>query len=114
MDILTVGIVTMPLLLKEKRTKPSFCKVINFKNVDSLIVLITISTLKFMETLVLKAGFSKADEFYLLHLRVLQRVITHHDKNIDLHDAKTKYSNSGTAIMGSAKRRKGSSKNKKC
>ena len=51
-----------------------------------------------------KAGFSKADEVLATAARGIAEVITHHYKqNIDLHDAKTVLSNSGTAIMGSAK-----------
>ena len=51
-----------------------------------------------------KAGFSKADEVLSTASKGIAEVITHHYKqNIDLHDAKTVLSNSGTAIMGSAK-----------
>src|SRR5690606_11630377 len=51
-----------------------------------------------------KAGFSKADEVLATASRGIAEVITHHyTQNIDLKDAKTVLSNSGTAIMGSAK-----------
>jgi cell division protein FtsZ len=50
-----------------------------------------------------KAGFSKADEVLSTASRGIAEVITHHyTQNIDLRDAKTVLSNSGTAIMGSA------------
>ena len=50
-----------------------------------------------------KAGFSKADEVLATAARGIAEVITHHyTQNIDLRDAKTVLSNSGTAIMGSA------------
>src|SRR5690606_1567127 len=50
-----------------------------------------------------KAGFSKADEVLATASRGIAEVITHHHtQNIDLKDAKTVLSNSGTAIMGSA------------
>ena len=50
-----------------------------------------------------KAGFSKADEVLSTASRGIAEVITHHyTQNIDLKDAKTVLSNSGTAIMGSA------------
>jgi cell division protein FtsZ len=50
-----------------------------------------------------KAGFSKADEVLSTAARGIAEVITHHyTQNIDLKDAKTVLSNSGTAIMGSA------------
>src|SRR5690606_38692702 len=50
-----------------------------------------------------KAGFSKADEVLSTAARGIAEVITHHyTQNINLRDAKTVLSNSGTAIMGSA------------
>ena len=50
-----------------------------------------------------KAGFSKADEVLSTAARGIAEVITHHYmQNIDLRDAKTVLSNSGTAIMGSS------------
>ena len=50
-----------------------------------------------------KAGFSKADEVLATASRGIAEVITHHyTQNIDLRDAKTVLSNSGSAIMGSA------------
>src|SRR5699024_2155492 len=50
-----------------------------------------------------KAGFSKADEVLSTAARGIAEVITHHYlQNIDLRDAKTVLSDSGTAIMGSA------------
>ena len=50
-----------------------------------------------------KEGFSKADEVLATAAKGIAQVITHHyTQNIDLKDAKTVLSNSGTAIMGSA------------
>ena len=50
-----------------------------------------------------KAGFAKADEVLATAARGIAEVITHHyTQNIDLKDAKTVLTNSGTAIMGSA------------
>ena len=50
-----------------------------------------------------KAGFSKADEVLATAARGIAEVITHHyTQNIDLKDAKTVLTNSGSAIMGSA------------
>ena len=50
-----------------------------------------------------KAGFSKADEVLSTAARGIAEVIAHHYmQNIDLRDAKTVLSNSGTAIMGSS------------
>jgi cell division protein FtsZ len=51
-----------------------------------------------------KAGFSKADEVLSTASKGIAEVITHHyTQNIDLKDAKTVLSNSGTAIMGAYK-----------
>ena len=56
-----------------------------------------------MEILALKQVFQKLMRFYLRPQRGIAEVITHHyTQNIDLKDAKTVLSNSGTAIMGSA------------
>ena len=50
-----------------------------------------------------KAGFSKADEVLSTAAKGIAEVITHHyTQNIDLKDANTVLSNSGTAIMGAA------------
>ena len=73
-------------------------------NVDSLIVINNNKLREVYGNLGFKAGFSKADEVLSTAARGIAEVITHHYKqNIDLHDAKTVLSNSGTAIMGSAK-----------
>src|SRR5690606_19205249 len=73
------------------------------KNVDSLIVINNNKLREVYGNLGFKAGFSKADEVLATASRGIAEVITHHyTQNIDLKDAKTVLSNSGTAIMGSA------------
>ena len=106
MDILTVGIVTMPFAFEgRRRTKQAQLGVDQLRqNVDSLIVINNNKLREVYGNLGFKAGFSKADEVLSTASRGIAEVITHHYKqNIDLHDAKTVLSNSGTAIMGSAK-----------
>ena len=106
MDILTVGIVTMPFAFEGKRrTKQAQSGIDQLRqNVDSLIVINNNKLREVYGNLGFKAGFSKADEVLSTASRGIAEVITHHYKqNIDLHDAKTVLSNSGTAIMGSAK-----------
>ena len=72
-------------------------------NVDSLIVINNNKLREVYGNLGFKAGFSKADEVLATAARGIAEVITHHyTQNIDLRDAKTVLSNSGTAIMGSA------------
>lgn len=106
MDILTVGIVTMPFQFEGRmRTQQAQKGVDELRqNVDSLIVINNNKLREVYGNLGFKAGFSKADEVLSTASRGIAEVITHHYKqNIDLHDAKTVLSNSGTAIMGSAK-----------
>ncbi|MBU3010720.1 cell division protein FtsZ [Polaribacter vadi] len=106
MDILTVGIVTMPFAFEGKRrTKQAQLGIDQLRqNVDSLIVINNNKLREVYGNLGFKAGFSKADEVLSTASKGIAEVITHHYKqNIDLHDAKTVLSNSGTAIMGSAK-----------
>lgn len=106
MDILTVGIVTMPFQFEGRmRSKQAQTGIDELrKNVDSLIVINNNKLREVYGNLGFKAGFSKADEVLATAAKGIAEVITHHYKqNIDLHDAKTVLSNSGTAIMGSAK-----------
>ncbi|WP_036156173.1 cell division protein FtsZ [Maribacter forsetii] len=105
MDVLTVGIVTMPFQFEGKmrveQAQRGIEKLRN--NVDSLIVINNNKLREVYGNLGFKAGFSKADEVLATAARGIAEVITHHyTQNIDLRDAKTVLSNSGTAIMGSA------------
>lgn len=104
-DILTVGIVTIPFQFEGKvRQEQALRGVENLRrNVDSLIVINNNKLREVYGNLGFKAGFSKADEVLATASRGIAEVITHHyTQNIDLKDAKTVLSNSGTAIMGSA------------
>ena len=105
MDVLTVGIVTMPFQFEGKMRCDQALKGIEKlrANVDSLIVINNNKLREVYGNLGFKAGFSKADEVLATAARGIAEVITHHyTQNIDLRDAKTVLSNSGTAIMGSA------------
>ena len=105
LDILTVGIVTMPFQFEGKmRIEQAQIGIENLRNVvDSLIVINNNKLREVYGNLGFKAGFSKADEVLSTAARGIAEVITHHyTQNIDLRDAKTVLSNSGTAIMGSA------------
>jgi len=104
-DILTVGIVTIPFQFEGKvRSEQALSGVERLrKQVDSLIVINNNKLREVYGNLGFKAGFSKADEVLATASRGIAEVITHHyTQNIDLKDAKTVLSNSGTAIMGSA------------
>jgi len=104
-DILTVGIVTIPFKF-EGRMRNAQARIGVEKlraHVDSLIVINNDKLREVYGNLGFKAGFSKADEVLSTASRGIAEVITHHyTQNIDLRDAKTVLSNSGTAIMGSA------------
>ena len=105
MDILAVGIVTIPFQFEgAMRCKQAQTGIEKLRaNVDSLIVINNNKLREVYGNLGFKAGFSKADEVLATAARGIAEVITHHyTQNIDLRDAKTVLSNSGTAIMGSA------------
>jgi cell division protein FtsZ len=104
-DILTVGIVTIPFQFEGKvRSEQALAGVERLrKQVDSLVVINNNKLREVYGNLGFKAGFSKADEVLATASRGIAEVITHHyTQNIDLKDAKTVLSNSGTAIMGSS------------
>ena len=105
MDVLTVGIVTIPFQFEgAMRNKQAQVGIEKLRaNVDSLIVINNNKLREVYGNLGFKAGFSKADEVLATAARGIAEVITHHyTQNIDLRDAKTVLSNSGTAIMGSS------------
>ncbi|WP_418637917.1 cell division protein FtsZ [Winogradskyella sp.] len=105
LDILTVGIVTMPFQFEGKMRNAQAQRGIEKlrSHVDSLVVINNNKLREVYGNLGFKAGFSKADEVLSTASRGIAEVITHHyTQNIDLRDAKTVLSNSGTAIMGSA------------
>ena len=105
LDILTVGIVTIPFQFEGKtRNEQAQIGVEKLRqNCDSLIVINNNKLREVYGNLGFKAGFSKADEVLATAARGIAEVITHHyTQNIDLRDAKTVLANSGTAIMGSA------------
>ena len=105
LDILTVGIVTMPFDFEGKTRQIQAQKGLKKlkKTVDSLIIINNNKLRQVYGNLGFKEGFSKADEVLATAAKGIAQVITHHyTQNIDLKDAKTVLANSGTAIMGSA------------
>lgn len=104
-DILTVGIVTIPFNFEGKNRELQAVKGLEKlkRSVDSLIIINNNKLRDVYGNLGFKEGFSKADEVLATAARGVAQVITHHyTQNIDLKDAKTVLSNSGTAIMGSS------------
>ena len=105
MDILTVGIVTMPFQFEGKiRSDQAKIGVDKLrKQVDALIVINNNKLRDIYGNLGFKEGFAKADEVLATASKGIAEVITHHyTQNIDLKDARTVLYNSGNAIMGSA------------
>ena len=106
LDLLTIGVVTIPFSFEGKTRNEQAQKGIDElrQHVDSLVVINNNKLREVYGNLGFKAGFSKADEVLATASRGIAEVITHHyTQNIDLRDAKTVLANSGTAIMGSAK-----------
>ena len=104
-DILTVGIVTIPFSFEGKNRESQAIKGLEKlkRSVDSLIIINNNKLREVYGNLGFKEGFSKADEVLSTAAKGVAQVITHHyTQNIDLKDAKTVLSNSGTAIMGSS------------
>ena len=104
LDILTVAIVTIPFVfegeLRMSQAKEGIEEI--KKYVDSLIVINNNKLREIYGNLGFKSGFAKADEILATASRGIAEVITQKGHlNIDLNDAKTVLSNSGTAIMGS-------------
>ena len=105
MNILTVGIVTTPFSFEGKIRNDQAQDGIEKlrQHVDSLIIINNNKLREVYGNLGFKAGFSKADEVLSTASKGIAEVITHHyTQNIDLKDAKTVLSDSGTAIMGAA------------
>jgi cell division protein FtsZ len=104
MDILTVAIVTIPFVFEgDLRMSQAKEGIEDLKKyVDSLIVINNNKLREIYGNLGFKSGFAKADEILATASRGIAEVITQKGHlNIDLNDAKTVLSNSGTAIMGS-------------
>ncbi len=105
LDLLTVGIVTIPFGFEGKSRREQAKKGVEEmrKYVDSMIVINNNKLRDIYGNLGFKAGFGKADEVLSTASRGIAEVITnHYTLNIDLKDAKTVLENSGTALMGSA------------
>ncbi len=105
MDLLTVGIVTIPFSFEGKMRNEQAQRGIEKlrEHIDSLVVINNNKLREVYGNLGFKAGFSKADEVLSTAASGIAEVITHHyTQNIDLKDAKTVLASSGTAIMGSA------------
>jgi len=106
MGILTVGIVTYPFQFEgKKRAKQAEEGITHLRqNVDTLLVVCNDKLREIYGNLSLKEAFGKADDILTTAAKGIAEVITVTGYiNVDFEDVRTVMSNSGVAIMGSAK-----------
>ena len=105
LDILTVGIVSLPLhnegprrLNQAKRGMEEL-----LESVDSLVIVHNDNISKIYGELPFDEAFAKADNILAYAARSISELVTRHDMvNVDLEDVRSVMLNSGLALMGSA------------
>ncbi len=105
MDILTVGIVTIPFSFEGRKRKVQADAGIEElrKNVDSLLIICNDKLREVHGDLKLSEAFEKADNILTVAAKGIAEIITVTGYiNVDFEDVKTVMKNSGTALMGSA------------
>jgi len=105
LDILTVGIVTIPFRFEGKRRIDQAIDGINKikDHVDSLLVINNEKLREIHGNLKISDAFSKADNVLTIAAKGIAEIITVHGYiNVDFADVKTVMKTSGVAIMGSA------------
>jgi cell division protein FtsZ len=105
MDILTVGIVTLPFAFEGRKRKLQAESGIEElrKNVDTLLMICNDKLREVHGDLKLSEAFQKADNILTVAAKGIAEIITVTGYiNVDFEDVKTVMKNSGTAIMGSA------------
>jgi cell division protein FtsZ len=106
MGILTVGIVTMPFMFEGRKRKTQAKEGIDqIRNyVDTLIVINNEKLREMFGNLSLRDAFTHADNVLTTAAKGIAEIITVTGAiNVDFEDVRTVMSNSGRAIMGSAK-----------
>jgi cell division protein FtsZ len=106
MGILTVGIITIPFLFEGKKRRLQAEEGINAmkNNVDTLLVICNDKLRQIYGNLSLKSAFGKADDILTTAAKGIAEIITVTGYiNVDFEDVKTVMTNSGVAIMGSAR-----------
>lgn len=106
MGILTVGIVTMPFLFEGRKRKLQASDGIEAmrENVDTLLVINNDKLREIFGNLSLRHAFEEADNVLTTAAKGIAEVITVTGQiNVDFEDVRTVMSDSGVAIMGSAK-----------
>lgn len=105
MDILTVGIVTVPFPFEGKRRKDQAIEGIEEmkKNVDALIIISNEKLRQFYGNLPISEAFNNADNILTTAAKGIAEIITMEGYvNVDFEDVNTVMRNSGVAIMGTA------------
>lgn len=105
MDILTVGIVTMPFSFEgKKRRMAAENGIISMReNVDTLLVINNDRLREMYGNLTLDNAFAQADDVLTTASKGIAETITRTGKiNVDFNDVNTVMKDSGVAIMGSA------------
>ena len=106
MGILTVGIITIPFLFEGKKRRLQAEEGIEAmkNNVDTLLVICNDKLREIYGNLSLKSAFGKADDILTTAAKGIAEIITVTGYiNVDFEDVKTVMTNSGVAIMGSAR-----------
>lgn len=105
MDILTVGIVTIPFAFEGKKRKQQAEEGLEEmrKNVDTLLIINNDRLREMYGNLSLGSAFSQADNVLAIAAKGIAEVISVTGLiNVDFNDVNTVMKNSGVAIMGSA------------
>ena len=106
MDILTVGIVTIPFQFEGRRRSAQATEGLEKMReaVDTLLIIRNDKLRELYGNLTIRAAFNNADEILCTAAKGIAEVITLTGEiNVDMNDVNTVMRNSGRAIMGSGK-----------
>ena len=106
MDILTVGIVTIPFQFEGKRRSAQAAEGLEKmrESVDTLLIIRNDKLRELYGNLTIRAAFNNADEILCTAAKGIAEVITLTGEiNVDMNDVNTVMRDSGRAIMGSGK-----------
>ena len=106
MDVLTVGIVTIPFQFEGKRRSAQATEGLEKMReaVDTLLIIRNDKLRELYGNLTIRAAFNNADEILCTAAKGIAEVITLTGEiNVDMNDVNTVMRNSGRAIMGSGK-----------
>ncbi|BDD03504.1 cell division protein FtsZ [Aureibacter tunicatorum] len=105
LEILTVGIVTMPFSFEgRKKIRQAQAGIEELrKHCDTVIVILNDKLKEILGNLPIRQAFSKADEVLSDAAKSIAEIISEHaEMNVDFEDVVTVMKNSGASVMGSA------------